>query len=89
MGQGHIFSIEQIVYGQLRHKRAKFEADADPLTFCRTIYRRRVCFRSSHREHCLAMEPRHDHLPASLSNREKRVGALTAATPNPFNERRI
>jgi hypothetical protein len=86
--QGHVYSIEKVSCGQLRHERAQLEADANPLTFCRTVYRRCIRFRSAHCECCLAMVSRDDHLPASLSNREKSVSALTVATPNPFNKRR-
>src|ERR1700731_435121 len=71
------------------HEDSRFEADADPLAFCGTIYGSYGGLWSSEREKALSSQSREDHLKTIGGNREKRIPTVGLAAPYLFNEQMI
>jgi len=71
------------------HEGAGFEADTDPLAFCRTIHDGRYGLWSTEREKALSSQSRDRHLETVGRDREETVRTIAVAAPNPINKRMI
>jgi hypothetical protein len=71
------------------HEDSRFEADADPLAFCRAIKGSCSGLWSTEREKAPSSQSRDDHLKTVGRNREKSIRTVVMATPYFFNERMI
>jgi hypothetical protein len=81
--------ISQATGEKSLHEGAGFEADTDPLAFCRTIDDGRCGLWSTEREKALSSQSRDRHLETVGGNREESVRTIAVAAPNPFNKRMI
>src|SRR5690242_19520487 len=73
----------------MRHDGPQREADAQPIAVGEAVQGRRSCFRSTHREEGLALEPRDNHLPPALGYGGEGAVTLTMTPLDPLDKRRV